>query len=156
VSLVLLTLIRWLHAVAATVWVGGALFYIFALNPALAELAPSDVRRALSRSVGQHFQEASQVAVAIIFLTGAVISVDRLSQPHLNRAYAVVLFSKIVLAVTMVLLAATLGSPRRATQAKPRPAWLTAPYLIMFLGLAVYLLAIVLQVLFDMSYGAVS
>jgi hypothetical protein len=83
-----------------------------------------------------------------------VLTFDRLSQPHVLRPYVVVLAVKIVLSLLMFALAGGLGHRRPAL--RRRPHWLTVPYLILALGVLVYLLALALQVLFDMSYGAVS
>ena len=149
----LIVLIRWCHAIGATAWVGGTLFYLLVLNPSLQPLAGAPGRGALSAAVARHFRDLTQACVAVVLLTGGVLTFDRLSQPHLERAYVIVLAVKIALALLMVALASRLG-PRRRARARPR--WLTAPYLIMVLGLLVYLLAIVLQVLFDVSYGAAS
>ena len=150
----LIVAIRWLHAIAATVWVGGTLFYVLVLNPSLATLKGGTERATLSRAVGQHFRDATQAAVAVVLLTGAVLTFDRLSQPHVDRAYVVVLAVKIALALVMVALATGLGGRRRSPAKIPH--WLSAPFLIMYLGLIVYVLAVVLQVQFDVSYGAAS
>jgi putative copper export protein len=150
----LIVLIRWCHAIAATAWVGGTLFYLLVLNPSLQPLAGTPERATLSAAVARHFRDLTQACVAVVLLTGGVLTFDRLSQPHLERAYVIVLAVKIALALLMVALASGLGPRRRRARARPR--WLTAPYLIMVLGLLVYLLAILLQVLFDVSYGAAS
>lgn len=149
-----MVVIRLFHAIASAAWVGGMLFYLFVLNPALEQMERGPTRSALVGSIGKYFRELTQSAVAVTLLTGAVLTFDRLSQPHLDRAYVVVLAIKIVLALAMVALASGLGAKRLARRRRPR--WLTAPYLIMALGLLVYLLAILLQVFFDMSYGAAS
>lgn len=149
----LLVLIRWFHALAATAWVGGMLFYVAVLNPVLKRLDPGAARTALLAAVAKQFQELTQASIAVVLLTGAVLTFDRLSQPHVLRPYVVLLAVKIVLSVTMVLLAGGLG--RRAA-ARRWPRWFSVPYVLLVLGLLVYLLAILLQVLFDMSYGAAS
>jgi len=149
-----MVVIRLFHAVASAAWVGGMLFYLFVLNPALDQMERGPTRSALAGSVGKHFRELTQSAVAVTLLTGAVLTFDGLSQPRVDRAYVVVLAVKIVLALLMVALASGLGGRRLARPNRPR--WLTAPYLIMALGLLVYLLAILLQVFFDVSYGAAS
>jgi uncharacterized membrane protein len=149
----LIVLIRWFHAVAAVAWVGGMLFYVAVLNPALKKLDAETPRGALLAGIARQFQELTQAAIAVVLLTGAVLTFDRLSQPHVVRPYVVVLAVKIVLSVLMVALAGGLG---RRTVARRRRRWFSVPYLILALGLLVYLLAVILQVLFDTSYGAVS
>lgn len=149
----LIVLIRWFHALAAAAWVGGMLFYVVVLPPALKHLDVSSQRGAVVASIAKQFQELTQAAIAVLLLTGAVLTFDRLSQPHVLRPYVVVLAVKIVLSLLMVALAGALG---RRPAVRRWPRWLTVPYLILALGLVVYLLALALQVLFDMSYGAVS
>ena len=149
----LIVLIRWFHAVAAAVWVGGMIFYVVVLPPALKHLDASSQRGTVVAAIAKQFQELTQAAIAVLLLTGAVLTFDRLSQPHVLRPYVVVLAIKIVLSLLMVALAGTLG---RRPAVRRWPRWLTVPYLILALGLVVYLLALALQVLFDMSYGAVS
>jgi len=151
----LLVLIRWFHAIASAAWVGGMLFYVLVVSPAVAGLPQAAQRPAILAGLARHFREVTQASVAIVLLTGGVLTVDRLSQPHLQRAYVVVLAAKIALALVMVGLSTGLGR-RRSSPGAARARWLTVPYLIMALGLLVYLLAILLQVLFDTSYGAVS
>jgi uncharacterized membrane protein len=148
-----IVLIRWFHAVAAVAWVGGMLFYVAVLNPALKQMDADTPRGALVAAIAKQFRELTQAAIAVVLLTGAVLTFDRLSQPHVVRPYVVVLAVKIVLSLLMVALAGALGR-RRTLRRWPR--WLSVPYLILALGLLVYLLAIVLQVLFDLSYGAAS
>jgi uncharacterized membrane protein len=152
-AVTLIVLIRWFHALAAAAWVGGMLFYIAVLTPALKHLDASSQRGAVVAAIAKQFQELTQAAIAVLLLTGAVLTFDRLSQPHVLRPYVVVLAVKIVLSLLMVALAGGLGR-RRAARRGPR--WLTVPYLILALGVLVYLLALALQVLFDTSYGAVS
>ena len=149
----LIVLIRWFHALAAAAWVGGMVFYVFVLNPAL-RAADSPQRAALTAAVARGFGELTQAAIATTLLTGAVLTFDRLSQPHVIKLYVAALAVKIALSLLMVGLAGGLGRRRRRRPRRPR--WLSVPYLIMALGVLVYLLAVLLQVFFDTSYGAAS
>lgn len=149
----LIVLIRWFHIVAAAAWVGGMLFYVAVLYPAIKQLGAGSARGALVAGIARQFQELTQAAIAVVLLTGAVLTFDRLSQPHVLRLYVGVLAVKIALSLVMVALAGGLG---RRTGIRRRPRWLSTPYIILVLGLLVYLLAMLLQVLFDMSYGALS
>ena len=149
----LIVLIRWFHIVAAAAWVGGMLFYVAVLNPALKQLDAGSARGEFVAGIARQFQELTQAAIAVVLLTGAVLTFDRLSQPHVLRLYVGVLAVKIALSLGMVALAGALG---RRAGIRRRPRWLSAPYAILVLGLLVYLLAMLLQVLFDMSYGALS
>src|SRR5487761_1530623 len=97
----LLVLIRLLHAVAAAAWVGGMLFYVAVLTPALKHLGAASERGAFVAGLARQFKELTQAAIAVVLLTGVVLMFDRLSQPHVVQAYAVVLAVKIVLSLAM-------------------------------------------------------
>jgi len=68
--------VRWGHALAAIVWVGGSLFYLLTLNPALALLGDFPEQRALLDHIGRQFQEVVRLAIRIFVLTGVVLTVD--------------------------------------------------------------------------------
>src|SRR3972149_4708379 len=97
--------VRWGHALAAIVWVGGSLFYLLTLNPALALLGDFPEQRALLDHIGQQFQEVVRLAIRIFVLTGVVLTVDRLTQPTITVAYVLVLGIKVALALWMFWLA---------------------------------------------------
>ena len=150
--------VRWGHALAAVVWVGGSLFYLLALNPALALLGDFPERRALLDHIGRQFQEVVRLAIRIFVLTGVVLTVDRLTQPTITVAYVLVLGVKIALSLWMFWLAQQLRrrpgpSGVRGVTAQMRLGrdWLQSPNLLLMLGLVVYLLAEVLKVLFEQS-----
>jgi uncharacterized membrane protein len=150
----LIALIRWFHALAAAAWVGGMFFYVAVLTPAMKRLAAGSERAVLVEAIAKQFKDLTQSAIAVVLLTGAVLTFDRLSQPHVLRPYVLLLAVKIALSVVMIGLASGVGRRRKGARRWPR--WLSVPYLILVLGLLVYLLAILLQVFFDLSYGAAS
>jgi putative copper export protein len=137
--------IRFLHLVAAVVWVGGSAFYLAAVGPAAKALG-EDVRRGIER----RFRDLVQLAIVSLLVTGAVITFDRL-QREPGPAYAVTLGIKIALAIWMFLLAQDLASRGRrrlierrlgveGTARRSAPSWL-----ILALGMVVLLLSDVLK-----------
>ncbi|MCL4541414.1 MAG: hypothetical protein M1396_03605 [Chloroflexi bacterium] len=154
VGLFLLVIIRIFHLLAAITWVGGMIFFIGALQPALKSAVHSDQQRLLFSLVNDQMREVSQVSSIVLIFTGAILTFDRLSQPHLHRIYAVILALKVLLSVIMMVIAS--GLARRTRRQKHLPHWLSAPYVVLVLGLAVSALAVILQVIFDVSYGATS
>ena len=149
----LITVIRIFHELAAVLWVGSMLFFVTAVQPAVLKLATREEQQLALAAVGSQLREISQVSSAVLLFTGAVLTFDRLSQPHVRRLYAVVLAIKVALSVAMMVVAAGLGQRQRRLTL---PRWLSAPYVVMVCGLVVCALAVVLQVIFDVSYGAVS
>ena len=61
-----------LHAIAATVWVGGMFFALLVLRPAMGELDPA-ARVALHRAVLRRFLPVVWVAMPVMLLSGARI-----------------------------------------------------------------------------------
>lgn len=143
---------------AAAAWVGGSLFYVIALNPALERVGRTPERATLLAAVGREFREVVRLAILVFVVTGAILAVSRLSQPRITLSYVSVLALKIVLSLWMFWLAGRLDRPPTApaggSAAKDdRPHWRRPPYLILELGVLVYLLSLILRVLFEQSLG---
>jgi hypothetical protein len=130
------------------------IFFVGAFQPALKSAAHSDQQRLLLSLVNDQMREISQVSSVVLLFTGAILTFDRLSQPHLHRIYAVFLALKVLLSVIMMVVAS--GLMQRARHQRRLPRWLSAPYVVLVLGLIVSALAVILQVIFDVSYGATS
>lgn len=96
----ILVVIRWAHAVSAVAWVGGGLFYLLVLRPAIRRSrgVPADMRAA----VRDEFRGLVATAIAVLLLTGAVLSFARLTSEAATVPYAVVLGVKIALALFMI------------------------------------------------------
>jgi hypothetical protein len=135
--------IRWVHLLAATVWVGGSLFYLIVLRPALRRAQPQ-VAAALGPAVGAGFREVVNLAIASLVVTGAVLTFDRLARSA-GPAYAAVLALKIALAIGMFFLAWELGWAGRRRQAGGRRWPISPAVLLLVLGLAVFFIALVLR-----------
>ena len=148
-------IILWAHAMAAIAWVGGSLFYAAALNPAVDEVGPTPERWSLLAVVNREFREVVKLAILVFVVTGAILTVSRLSLPRVSTAYVVVLALKLTLSLTMFWLAGRLG-PRPggkdpSAQPKRPPWWLRPHYAILELGAVVTLLSQVLRVLYEQS-----
>ncbi|MDA0262639.1 MAG: CopD family protein [Chloroflexi bacterium] len=95
----ILLAIRWGHALSAVTWVGGGIFYLMVLRPAIqrAQGLPADT----SRAIGVEFRGLVTTAIAVLLLTGVILSVSRLTEDAVTSPYVVVLVVKIVLALYM-------------------------------------------------------
>ncbi len=95
----ILLAIRWGHALSAVAWVGGGIFYLMVLRPAIrrAQGLPADTGRA----IGVEFRSLVSTAIAVLLLTGVILSVSRLTEDAVTSPYVAVLVVKIVLALYM-------------------------------------------------------
>src|SRR5437016_1679640 len=105
-------LIRSIHILAAAVWVGGSFMYLVVVIPALRNRVPfGDGAPApgVSAQVAILFKRMVNYCVGILLLSGAYLTFDRLTQTTLGVLYLVVLGLKIVVAISMFVLALYLG-----------------------------------------------
>lgn len=143
---------------AAVAWVGGSLFYVVALNPALDQVGRTPERLSLVSAVGVEFREVVRLSILVFAVTGVILAVTRLSQPRISVAYVGVLAVKVVLSVWMFWLAGRLGKQPLSAGQGPLARleavwWLRPQYLILALGAIIYLLSVVLRVLFEQALG---
>ncbi len=96
----ILVIIRWGHAVSAVAWVGGGIFYLMVLRPAIRRTQglPSQTGEAIR----EEFRGLVATAMAVLLLTGVILSAARLTSPGATVPYAIVLGVKIALALFMV------------------------------------------------------
>lgn len=150
-------LIRWLHALAAVVWIGGGLFYLLALRPALKGPGLGDP---VNRIVGQEFKNIVETAIWVLVVTGAILFLNRVTSQYASSAYGIVLAVKITLAVWMFYLV-RFRQRRTAISAtesneqdghallRRMKTVLSATNLILILGVIVLLLSEILRDLFE-------
>ena len=95
----ILLAIRWGHAVSAVAWVGGGIFYLIVLRPAIRQSQglPKDTGRA----IGVEFRGLVSTAIAVLLITGVILSASRLTEDVITSPYVVVLVVKIALALYM-------------------------------------------------------
>ena len=163
ISDVFLLLVRWLHLLAAVSWVGGSVFYLLVLRPAVRRSGESG--STLPAAVAREFRSLVGLCIAVLVLTGAILTFDRLTSPATDAAYVATLAVKVSLAVVMFVLA---HRARRARRAAPRPSpepavggmlavrvarrvsgALSGGVLILVLGVTVLLLADLLTTLYE-------
>ena len=157
---VLLLVIRWVHALAAVSWVGGGMFYLLVLRPNIRALE-GDQGLALRR-LGQQFRAMVNTAIAVLIVTGVIMTFARLTSEFVGTAYVVVLVVKVVLALYMFYLVrflrprtysdepgtysdeeAPAGGFRRAANL------MTGATAVLLIGVIVFLLADILKMLIE-------
>ena len=155
---------RWLHLLGAAAWIGGSIFYLLVLRPALARVggAPDG----LARAVANEFRALVITSVVVLTATGVILAVNRLTVGVVGAPYAVTLGVKVVLSIWMFVLVLdrrrrrlVIGHlserPRPATTRLGRMLRLTAGYnAVLILGVVVFLLSDLLKVLFELALSA--
>ena len=146
---------------AAVAWVGGSLFFLVVLRPALGNTPQAS---ALNRIAGREFRNLVETAIWVLLVTGAILSLNRLTSGHASGAYGAILGLKIALAVWMFYLVwfrqrRAAGTPSQEQDKPATPllrvtrAAFSATNLILVLGVIVILLADILRDLFEHSLG---
>ena len=95
----ILLAIRWGHALAAVAWVGGGIFYLMVLRPAIQRA--QGLPAATTREIGIEFRSLVSTAIAVLLLTGVILSASRLTEDVVTSPYVAVLVVKIALALYM-------------------------------------------------------
>ena len=154
VSDFLLLALRWLHTMAAVAWVGGGIFYLLVLRPAMRRSANSD--RTLASAIAPEFRSLVNVAIIVLIVTGALLTFNRLTSSFVGTAYVAVLAAKIALAFYAFYLVRFLrrsSYPEEPAEAGRWPRRLTAlctgTTAILVVGVIVFLLSEVLAELFQ-------
>ncbi len=142
---VILLIIRWAHALAAVTWIGGSLFMLLAARPALQN---ADADGLVGRMLAAEFRPIVVTAIAVLIVTGVILTVDRLTSDAAGIAYTGVLVAKIVLAVYAFAVAWLLPRRRRNDTARIGRA-LSGPAALTIVGVIVIGLADVLAWLFE-------
>ena len=157
---IILLVIRWAHALAAVTWIGGSLFLLFAARPALSSSRSGAL---LGRALAAEFRPIVATAIGVLIVTGAVLSVSRLTSDAASIGYTAVLVAKIALAMYAFAIAWLL--PRRRRRSPPADdgslrspsllqragAILTSPVALTAVGVIVIGLADVLDWLFELG-----
>ncbi len=140
-------IIRVAHTLAAATWVGGSIFYLIVVLPALRS---SESTPAVSAQIAALFRRLVNICIGVLLLSGAFMTFDRLTQTTLGLPYLVVLGLKIVSALAMFILAIYLSQSniRRLAKRSTRLSK-AAPQLLLALGIWVFLLGALLNGLFE-------
>lgn len=91
----LILLIRWIHAMAAVLWIGAA----FAILAVHADLPPAG--SPIGETIERVYRDLTDVAIPIFLLTGALLTFERFSRGVPGPAYIGLLSAKLVLAFGM-------------------------------------------------------
>ena len=158
---VFLLVVRWVHLTASVAWVGGSIFYLFVLRPAMRRSTGEG--REVNRHTAAEFKVLVDVCFFLILVSGISLTFDRLSEGVTGVGYVMVLAAKVVLSIWMFLLA---SSRRRRTilteahRTRPEPPVgfarravraISGYNTVVILGIVVFLLADLLKVMYEMA-----
>jgi putative copper export protein len=150
-----LVVIRWAHALGAVAWVGGGMFYVLVLRPAMRRSPATDQT---NRTIGAEFRGLVNTAIAVLIITGVVLSAARLTAANVTIAYIVVLAVKIALALYMFYIVRFLRQRVYPEEMTAGTGWwprirngLTGTTGVLIIGVLVFGLADVLTALFENS-----
>ena len=156
-----LVVVRWIHVVAAAAWVGGSIFYLFVLRPALRR--SPEAGRKINEATAAEFGTLVDTCIFVILATGVILTFNRLTAGVTGPSYGLVLAAKIALSVWMFILAR--GRRRRTAlldmyRQNPDPpsgrfrkilSALSSYNTIAILGVIVLLLADLLNTLYEVA-----
>ncbi|MDE2902318.1 MAG: hypothetical protein OXP73_04750 [Chloroflexota bacterium] len=150
---VLLVALRYIHVVAAALWLGGGIVVLAARAAPSAAPLTGISSAVLGRTVGR----LVGTGLAVFVLTGALLTFNRLTEQTIDAPYVAVLASKILLTLAMFRLAVP-GRRRSDPNAGPgasRPWWQGRTAMIVVLGLLAYLLSIILNEMAELGFRSV-
>ena len=150
--------LRWVHLTAAVVWIGGTFFYLLALRPAVHSADETAGWDSIRQGVERRFHEIVQLCIWTFFISGGILTYDRLTSVNPGLDYIAVLVLKVLLVLWMVYISGGLlrsgtrkpiGAQRQGTPAaRGRLGWLRSPVVrVAVIGSVVLLLADVLKVI---------
>lgn len=142
-------LMRTVHLLAGAAWVGGSIMYLVVVVPAL-RLGGSDTK--VSAAIAAQFKRLTNLCIYMLLLTGGYLLFDRLTQTTLGWPYLVVLVLKIATALAMFALAFYMGQSNVRKLARQTTRFSQfAPRLMVALGILVFMLGAMLNLLFEMT-----
>lgn len=108
--------LRWVHLCAAVVWIGGTLFYLLAIRPSVDTADRAAGWHSIRQAVEERFHEIVQVCIWTFFISGAILTYDRLTSVNPGLDYVAALVVKVLLVVWLVYVS---GGLRRSGARKP-------------------------------------
>ncbi|HLX56274.1 MAG TPA: hypothetical protein VKR83_04550 [Ktedonobacteraceae bacterium] len=135
-------IVRAAHLLAAAAWVGGSFFYLVVALPALRNGGPAP---GVGAQMAGLFRRMVTICTGVLLLTGAYLTFDRLTTTTLGWPYLAVLALKIALAFYLGQ-----SNIRRLAKRATRLSK-AAPQLMLSLGILVFVLGALLNILFETS-----
>lgn len=137
------------HILAGAIWVGGSIMYLVVVLPALRLGGPTPE---VNAQIATLFKRLTNLCIGVLLLSGGFLLFDRLTQTTLGIPYLVVLGLKILTALAMFALAIYLGDNKIRKLARQSTRFSqVAPRVMVALGVLVFLLGGLLNLLFELT-----
>lgn len=123
--------------------------YLVVVMPALRNGGPAPV---IATQIAMLFKRLANYCIGTLLLSGTYLTFDRLTQTTLGWSYLIVLGLKIIVAISMFMLALYIGqnTMRRLAKRSTRLSK-AAPPLMLALGILVFILGALLNHLFEIA-----
>ena len=156
---VFLLAVRWLHLIAAVAWVGGSIYYLLVLRPALR--SSPDASGPIAAATGTEFRGLVTISIVVLVATGAILAFDRLTHPDVDTPYTATLGIKAALSVWMFLQVQVQRRRARVLEAFAQPEEAPRTRMarvrgafsgynaLVIVGIVIFLLSDLLKVLFE-------
>ena len=141
---VLSIIIRWLHAIASATWVGGGIFYVLVLRPSLKQIESETII-----AIAEDFRSMVTTSMTVLLITGAILTFERLTSGFVGTLYVVTLATKIALALYMFYLVRFIRTRDRGNSNNKLTSIISGPTTVVVLGAVIFLLADVLNSIFE-------
>ncbi|MEE9248114.1 MAG: urate hydroxylase PuuD [Dehalococcoidia bacterium] len=159
--------VRWIHAVSAVLWIGGSIFFLVALRPALRDASKREpaISRLIPSLVAAHFREWVHLSMVALLVSGAILTFDRLTEPSTSPAYVGTLVAKIAISFWLFGIGTATYRKKVIERAAVEERgeghrgdtgglyrWLrplASPSMVVYGGLVVVLLSNVLKIVFE-------
>ena len=96
---VFLLVVRWLHLISASLWIGGGLFYLLVLKPVIKR--NTDFMKNVDSNIASEFKSLVDTAILVLLVTGIILTFNRLTPDIVGVEYVLVLSAKIVMSLFM-------------------------------------------------------
>lgn len=114
---VFLLLIRWIHAMAAVIWVGGSLFFVLVVRPR--NNSGSGGISAMSSESLDQFRGLVDSCIAVLVVTGTILLFNRITDVSASSVYMITVTIKIGISLWMIAIARRRWRGRRSTNNEP-------------------------------------
>tara|TARA_B100001105_G_C22295998_1_gene401685 strand:- start:107 stop:604 length:498 start_codon:yes stop_codon:yes gene_type:complete len=150
--------VRWAHLISATAWVGGSIFWVLVLNPAVKHSEISFIKK-LQSQLSTEFRGLVDACIFVLLATGAIMAFNRLTPGNIGYQYVLILGLKIVFVLGMFYMIrakrhlnfiskSSLAEHHEKPQSKRLKTLLNGYNIVLVLGLLVYLLSDLLNLIY--------
>ncbi len=101
-------MLRWLHILAAILWLGGKFFTSLVLNPVLRSNISLEQRAEIALAISARLKYVNWGSLVVLIITGFISAVQRIPEPNVlfSTWHGKTLLAKVLLVATMVALSA--------------------------------------------------